>query len=60
MAKRYDILIRLLLIGDSGVGKTCMICRYADDTYEEKYMSTVGELICEYITCLIKTELPKL
>ena len=45
MAKQYDLLVKLLLIGDSGVGKTCMIWRFADDEFHnETKMSTIGML----------------
>ena len=38
----YDTLIKLLLIGDSGVGKSCLLLRFADDTYSDSYISTIG------------------
>ncbi|KAK4353949.1 hypothetical protein RND71_026143 [Anisodus tanguticus] len=37
-----DYLFKLLLIGDSGVGKSCLLLRFADDTYLESYISTIG------------------
>mmetsp|Transcript_42849 Transcript_42849/g.65800 ORF Transcript_42849/g.65800 Transcript_42849/m.65800 type:complete len:365 (+) Transcript_42849:74-1168(+) len=39
----YDMLYKILLIGDSGVGKSCLIMRFADDNYyTESYISTIG------------------
>ncbi|PVV00774.1 hypothetical protein BB560_004832 [Smittium megazygosporum] len=37
-----DYLFKLLLIGNSGVGKSCLLLRFADDTYTESYISTIG------------------
>jgi len=38
----YDYLFKLLLIGDSGVGKSCLLLRFSDDTYTDSYISTIG------------------
>lgn len=43
MAKKYDFLFKLLLIGDSGVGKTCLIIRFAEDNFNSTYISTIGK-----------------
>jgi len=42
MNPEYDYLFKLLLIGDSGVGKSCLLLRFADDSYTESYISTIG------------------
>ncbi|CAI0392033.1 unnamed protein product [Linum tenue] len=42
MMPEYDYLFKLLLIGDSGVGKSCLLLRFADDSYIESYISTIG------------------
>lgn len=42
MNPEYDYLFKLLLIGDSGVGKSCLLLRFAHDTYTESYISTIG------------------
>ncbi|KAL1217149.1 Ras-related protein RABD2a [Cardamine amara subsp. amara] len=42
MNPEYDYLFKLLLIGDSGVGKSCLLLRFSDDSYVESYISTIG------------------
>lgn len=42
MTRDYDYLLKVLLVGDSGVGKSCILLRYADDHYVESYISTIG------------------
>lgn len=46
MAKKtYDLLFKLLLIGDSGVGKTCLLFRFSDDAFNTTFISTIGKLM---------------
>lgn len=40
----FDYLIKLILIGDSGVGKTCFLLRFADDNFTSSHISTIGKL----------------
>jgi len=42
MTKKYDLLFKLLLIGDSGVGKTCILFRFSDDSFTSTFISTIG------------------
>ncbi|CAI9740328.1 ras-related protein Rab-43-like [Octopus vulgaris] len=38
----FDFLFKIVLIGDAGVGKTCVVQRFKSGTYLEKHGSTIG------------------
>ncbi|PVV00583.1 hypothetical protein BB560_005032 [Smittium megazygosporum] len=38
----FDELIKLLLIGDSGVGKSCLLLRFSDDSFTPSFITTIG------------------
>eukprot|EP00218_Dolichomastix_sp_CCMP3274_P006602 CAMPEP_0170143460 /NCGR_PEP_ID=MMETSP0033_2-20121228/11068_1 /TAXON_ID=195969 /ORGANISM="Dolichomastix tenuilepis, Strain CCMP3274" /LENGTH=230 /DNA_ID=CAMNT_0010379909 /DNA_START=129 /DNA_END=821 /DNA_ORIENTATION=+ len=38
----YDHLVKLLLIGDSGVGKSCLLLRFSNDSYTPSFITTIG------------------
>ena len=40
----FDYLIKLILIGDSGVGKTCFLLKFADENFTSSHISTIGKL----------------
>lgn len=42
MANEYDHLFKLLIIGDSSVGKSCLLLRFAENTFSPSYITTIG------------------
>jgi len=40
--KNYDQLFKLLLIGNSAVGKSCLLLRFVDDNFTDSYIRTIG------------------
>ena len=41
--KDYDILYKLLLIGDAFVGKSCVMKTYSNDAFTDTLMGTIGK-----------------
>ena len=37
-----DFLYKIVILGDTSVGKTCFFNRYVDNTFEEKTLGTIG------------------
>ena len=35
-------LLKILVIGESAVGKSCLLLRYTDDKFQETFMTTIG------------------
>jgi small GTP-binding protein len=42
MSHKYDHLFKLLIIGESGVGKTCLLLRFTDDSFTANHLTTIG------------------
>ncbi|KAN0015611.1 hypothetical protein ACTFIU_008350 [Dictyostelium citrinum] len=42
MSKDYEYLFKFIFVGDSGVGKSSILLRFAEDTFIETYISTIG------------------
>eukprot|EP00656_Telonema_subtile_P004645 TRINITY_DN12115_c0_g1_i2.p1 TRINITY_DN12115_c0_g1~~TRINITY_DN12115_c0_g1_i2.p1 ORF type:complete len:529 (-),score=101.43 TRINITY_DN12115_c0_g1_i2:203-1789(-) len=38
----YDYLLKVLMIGDSGVGKSCHLLRFSEGMFTSSYMTTIG------------------
>ena len=50
--KQYDHLIKLIIIGDSSVGKSCILLRFSEDHFPTSHMPTIGKSICSYSATL--------
>ncbi|MHC1592099.1 MAG: Rab family GTPase [Candidatus Helarchaeales archaeon] len=53
MAKRDQYVYKILLLGDGGVGKTSLLRRFIDNTFEPDYKSTIG---VQFMTKVVETE----
>ena len=49
----FDALFKIIIIGDSGIGKSCILKRLIDDDFSEDHDVTVG---VEFGSYLIKVE----
>jgi len=38
----YDLLAKILIIGDSGVGKTCLLLRFSENSFASSHLPTIG------------------
>lgn len=41
-AQAYEYLIKILIVGDSSVGKTCILLRYCEDKFSTSHLPTIG------------------
>ena len=49
--QKKENVYKILLLGDSSVGKTCFLKRYLDDTYQDINLSTIGfDFKYKYVT----------
>lgn len=40
--KNYDSIMKILLVGDSGVGKSCLLVRFVEDRFNPSFITTIG------------------
>lgn len=40
--KSYDSIMKILLVGDSGVGKSCLLVRFVEDKFSPSFITTIG------------------
>lgn len=44
----YDFLIKLILVGDSAVGKTSLLLRFTENQVCNDHIATIGKLTLKY------------
>ena len=49
--EHYDHLFKILLVGDSAVGKSCLLMRFTTERFEEDTASTIGHTKDDW-TCM--------
>ena len=42
MAETYDYLFKIILLGDTAVGKTSILLRFSENKYSGDFHSTIG------------------
>ena len=59
MKKDYDYIFKIVLIGDTCVGKSCILVRFSDDVFVENYVTTIG-VDFRFKTMIIKNKIAKI
>lgn len=52
MANAEGVLKKIVLLGDSAVGKTSLIRRFVDDRFDDEYISTIGTKVSKMVVPL--------
>ena len=55
--KDYEVTYKILILGDSGVGKTCLIFRFIEDIFSDSYISTIGKL--KFVLFVKTSQIPR-
>lgn len=42
MIREYDYLFKIVIVGTSSVGKSSILRRFSDDSFQESYLATIG------------------
>ena len=58
-AKDYDYIFKIVLIGDTCVGKSCILVRFSDDVFNDNYETTIG-VDFRFKTMVVKNKVVKI
>lgn len=57
LGRKFDYSLKVVVVGDSGVGKTCLLIRYIRNLFDEETQPTLG---VEFMTKIVSTERHKI
>ena len=43
IGSKFDMIFKLIIIGDTSVGKTSLLLRFSDDAFNESHLTTIGK-----------------
>jgi small GTP-binding protein len=49
MVERFEKVMKICLFGDSAVGKTCLIRRFVENVFDDKYIMTLGTKVTKKV-----------
>ena len=56
MIREYDYLFKIVIVGNSSVGKSSLLRRFSDDQFQESYLATIGvDFRFKYLFCLCRS-----
>ena len=58
-SQNSDFIFKIVLIGDTSVGKSCILTRFADDQFSESYVTTIG-VDFRFKTMIVKDKICKI
>ena len=53
IGRKFDYSLKVVVVGDGSVGKTCLLIKYVRDSFEENHTPTLG---VEFLSKIITTE----
>jgi Ras-related protein Rab-7A len=55
-AARKKVLLKVIILGDSGVGKTSLMNQYVNKKFSNQYKATIGaDFLTKEVSCLLLT-----
>ena len=53
IGRKFDYSLKVVVVGESGVGKTCLLVRFVRDSFDEESQATLG---VEFMSKIVQTQ----